>query len=252
MCTNKNKWEKRVLEDVEILWNYEEEFPPFDKWQWDWSPDTRSQRLLQEGLEILYANNPGGLSAKFLSWTIERIDRAVAEDKFNHPRAAFPHNRAHGLRSRAHAAFLRDGAIALDDLRQSIEDFANYNEGIPRHLWDAQSEADVLAPARLALIAGEFNRFAELLPFRWPIKWHKQEAKFLLDMHKQLSIGEPVSQQVADRFVAYFEQVRAPDYKPDIFTETPILRFELGLLYCQYIDPTEIATPERVIDVISR
>lgn len=246
------QWSANIEADLEFFRAYEEEFPPFDKWEIDWSPDVTTERIFHHALELLYSGNPEHLAAKFLDWVIERIDRAIAEDKFSHPRAAFPHNRAHGVRARAHARFLRDGSLALEDLRQAIADLETYNQDIPRHQWDAQSEADVLAPARLALIVGDFDCFATLLPFRWPVKWHHEESGILVEINRCLAEGQSIPPELSSRFLAYFEQVRSPEFRPDIYTETDILRFELGILYSQYIDPSEPLTPQRVIDVVSR
>lgn len=248
----KRFWFEGVSRDINFFRDYGSNNDVFKNWESDWSPDRATSRLLNYGLELLYAGNPEQLAMRFLVWVSQRVDRACDEQKFEHPRSTYPLNRARGLRYRAHARFLLRGELCEDDLAQSIRDYASSNKCLPKHLWDAQAEVDVLAPARLALILGDLEAFDRLLPFRLPFNCHSEEYKLLCELRRALAGSARVEGVVANDFQSYFDRVRDPDYRPDIFTEVDILRLELGIIYCEYIDSSGVLTPSEVIQSISR
>lgn len=253
-CVNKHKWRLYFEKERSFFETFDEQFPIYWNWERTTSPNLEAEECIRNAFHLLYADAPNELVRKFLDWTIELIDRGLAENKFvpERSRGAFPMNRGEGRRWRAYAMALRNGDLPIDDLRLAIDDLDEWNERLTRKLWDSVGEAHVLAPARIALIIGDFDRFGELLPFRYPIKWHQEESRVLIEMHESLCANNSLPPGLVEQFVAYFERVRHPEFKPDIYFNKEVLRFELGVLYCKYVATEEPFSWPRVIEEISR
>jgi hypothetical protein len=234
---------------------FEEEFPLWENWELVDSPNEPAERLLFDALDLLYARAPKALSVKFLDFVVQVIDRALAENRFrpDSPRANFPRNRGEGLRARAYALALCGEPLRTADLRQAVDDYRAWCEEITPGRWHDVTESHVLSSARLALIVGDLDLFERLLPFRYKIKLHREEAELLLQLKNLLRKGEqPLPRDYCERFTQYFERIRNPEFKSDIYMETDLLRFELGVLYCQYVATDVPFSWPRVIAEVSK
>jgi hypothetical protein len=254
-ATHRGCWIQQFERERHFYETFGTEFPIWQNWARNSCPNLEADRCLVHALSLLYAAAPGTLVEQFLGYSTELIDRGLDENKFTPEgsRGSFPRNRGEGLRARAYARALRGEPLKTVDLRQAIEDFQTWFKIITPGLWDDHGEFKVLCSARLALILGDLDLFEQLLPFRYKIKFHREEGELLLQLKNLLRKGvQPLPRDYCERFTTYFECIRDPQLKPDIYMETDLLRFELGVLYCQYIAVDEPFSWPRVIAEISR
>jgi hypothetical protein len=252
-ATHHGFWIQQFERERQFYETFETEFPIWHNWPRNSCPNLEADRCLSHALSLLYADVPKSLIEKFLGFSIALIDRGLEEHKFEEPYGDFPRNRAAGLRARAYALALRGEALKTADLRQAIEDFQTWCADITPGRWHDLTEFQVLSSARLALIVGDLDLFERLLPFRYKIKLHREEAELLLQLKNLLRKREqPLPRDYCERFTQYYERIRNPEFKSDIYMETDLLRFELGVLYCQYVATDVPFSWPRVIAEVSK
>jgi hypothetical protein len=230
------------------------EIEPFADWE-----STRHAGIahiyLDYGLQALYGDAPASVARKFFVATVEMVDRAEREEKFEkdpHSNFGFPHNRAVALRARAHAKALLGQGLCVPDLNQASLDFETWCGWFTRREWDPQGEANYLAGVRTALLAGERERFSSLLQYKWPFKWHTEEHILYLNMSEAFQTKQRVfDPALVLRFRNLFDAYRNPEFKPDIFLEQEIIRFEFGVMWRLFFEGDVTFSTQRVVDVIS-
>jgi len=266
----KAKWRDDILNELNYFESYEAQFPVFATWERLEVPEQLAMDLLRNAFDLLYASASPELSHKFLNWTIEVVDRSLRDGKLakSTSHSNFPENRGQALRSRAYASALLTGELGLADAKQALEDLMENIQQLEilvreeNHHWEDMEEANLLAPSRLALILHDLDRFDELLPYHREFKWHKVEAELLVEVAEATRQGHALSNSLVDRFVHYFDEVRAPtmiqvesekrEHGGTIYSDMDLRRFEIGVIYAKYIDTSEPFTWRRAIELIAR
>jgi hypothetical protein len=201
---------------------------------------------------FLYADHDSAIGLEFLRRCLAVAERIIEEDKPRQGRciADFPLNRGQVLRASAHAhgilgktdpALFRDGSV----------DFESWVEKTGR--WDDQDQAYYLAAARLALIGDDLGHARELLGVERSIKDHPDQAHLVrwLSTGGRVPRGPSQRKEVA-KFERFFSTLRNPKYKSKVFTESSMLRWELGVLRDKYLISEDGFTDwKRVIVAVS-
>lgn len=217
----------------------------------DWEASSQSEHLFINALRAAYADAAPSIVHKFASAAGMIVDRAVADNAFEQGKVAqraFPRNRAVALRARAYAKVLLGEPLSANDLVQASHDF----ESIATSIWNHQYEAYYLNGVRAAFIAGDHARFRSLLNTKREFKWHEEEYGVLRGIADELSsVSSAPRTDLRDRFRALFDLYRNPEFKPDIYMELEIVRFELGAIWCQLFDKTPTFAWQEVIDAVS-
>lgn len=240
----KQQWIDRLEKNRE---HYEEAVAPVSEWE----VSSQSEHLLISSLRAAYADAPDAIVNKFASTAVSIVNSAVANGSFEKGKraeGAFPRNRAVALRARAYAKALLGEPLPSDDLLQASHDF----ETRATSMWNHQYEAYYLNGVRAALIAGDQERFASLLNTKRAFKWHKEEygvLRGIADAWPHASSG--LGSDLRDRFRALFDLYRNPEFKPDIYMELEIVRFELGAIWCRLFDKRHAFSWQEVINAVS-
>ena len=270
LASHKEYWLDLLQRETKYFFEYETIFPIYENWERMSTAETVATDLLTTALDTFYCSAPRELTDKFLNWVIEVVDRALKDGKVHKTTAhsRFPRNRGEALRSRAFAKALLTGQIDIADAKQALEDLmVNVDQtevdiANQQHRFEDVEEVKVLTAARLALILGDLDRFEELIPYRRKFTWHQTEYRLLLELGKTLKQGESPAEALIERFVEYFERVRAPTQvqvkqnrergNPEVYVEKDLRRFEIGAIYAMYIDTAEPFTWQRAIELIAR
>lgn len=217
----------------------------------DWEVSSQSEQLLITSLRAAYADAPDAIVHKFASTVVLIVGSAANDDIFEkgkYAQGAFPRNRAVALRARAYAKVLLGEPFPVDDLLQASQDF----ESRATSTWNHQYEAYYLNAVRAALIAGDQERFASLLNADREFKSHDEEFGALRgladEFHRDSSSP---STDLRDRFRDLFDRYRNPEFKPDIYMELEIVRFELGAIWCRFFDKARVFSWREVINAVS-
>jgi hypothetical protein len=84
----------------------------------------------------------------------------------------------------------------------------------------------------MALLGVDAERIDRLFSLRRRFKWHSIQYELLRDIATSLPAERPIQDpDLAERFIGFFDHVRNPGFKPDVFTEVRVQRLELGLLW---------------------
>jgi hypothetical protein len=257
MNTNCNPWwttkDKATRADLRTILAMD----PFEHWEFNRMPESSAEERLRYGLRIFYSqwNDPDGRA--FFEQTLRVADRALHEEKYKGTEfldAGFPKNRGRLLRARAYAAALLGQALDENALRQASIDCAEYCKILKGKLWDSQGQANYLAAVRLALVAGDQEQARQLMKTRKSFRWHFEEFEILRGIIGTIDEGIPEKGRVIMQALleAYFNKIRDPHLKPDVFMETDILRLELGAIRDKYfVSPDGIISWPRVIEALS-
>jgi len=210
---------------------------------------------LEHGLCAAYGGAPNNVTSKFFLATVQMVDRAVKEQKFEkdpHSNFGFPHNRAVALRAQVYAKAMLGHGLCVSDLSQASLDFETWCQRFTRRQWDSQGEANYLAGVRTAFLAGDRERFSSLLAHKWPFKWHAEEHS-LYQAITEAFLGNGVIEDPAltAHFRSLFDTYRNPEFKPDIFLEQGIIRFEFGIIWCMLFNPGAAFDPGKIVEVVS-
>jgi hypothetical protein len=224
---------------------------PFRNWENRDSHGDWAEWFLSNALATAYSDAPGTIVRKFASAAVEIVDRTLAENQFEQGKLAqadFPMNQAVALRARAYAKVLIGESLGTEDLLQASRDF----EARAVLTWNHQYEAYYLNGVRAALLAGDHDRFVRLLKTNRKFKWHVEEFAVLHNIAEQPSLGTSGSNaELTDRFRILFDRYRDPDFKPDMYLDLQVARFELGAIWCQLFDQPNAFGWQRVISAIS-
>jgi len=212
---------------------------------------------LRYGLEFFYAqwNDPDGRS--FLEQATTVADRALREEKYRGTEfleASFPQNHGFLLRVRSYANALLGHTLDEAALHQAAIDCEEYSKKFAKKKWDSHDQADYLAAVRLALVAGDLNHACRLLDTRKSFKWHFEEFEILKGIADGLAqkMGEKDRVIMLALLDSYFNKIRDPNFKPDVYMEAQILRLELGAIRDKYfISGDGVINWQRVIEAIS-
>lgn len=248
----KQEWKEQYQRDRSY---FEEDFDPFQDWDVIDMPGLVAESQLIDALFVLYGDGDPAIIGKFLSAAIEAANRAQAENKFSSVQCerGFPKNRGRALRTRAYATALHSGQLPTDDLRQASYDYETWCNQYGKHDWGAQSQAYLLNAARPAAIAGDIERFAALLHDERAFNWHEAEHGAYVALAAAIKDGIPVQdERLIDRFQGIFNRIRRPDFKPTVYMEKDIVRFELGAIWCKYFLSNGSIDWNTVIDEVSK
>jgi hypothetical protein len=228
---------------------------PFEKWELNRMPEGTAERLLVMGTEVLFGDRADALGSAFIEKALQVADRALAEHKYESAlcQNAFPLNRGHLERVRVLATGILRRSLDVEALRRSSDDCAAWCEDYQRREWDSQAEAYYLAAVRMALLAMDAGRTERLLSLRRPFKWHRIEHELLKDIATSLAAARPITDpSLAQRFMGFFDRVRDPAFKPDVFTEVRVQRLELGLLWDSgFVSDGQTINWSRAIDAVA-
>lgn len=254
VSTHADYWLRQFERNHDFYTTTEEIFPLWHQWELSSRPEWGAAFDLGEALNLLYAGDPPGRSEYFLNRAIAIVDRALAEDKFSNERCkvGFPGNRGEALQTRAYAHALLGRPLREAELRQAVEDRCAWFEQLTPGLWYKGYEDNVLSTARVAMILGDWDLVSSVIPFKYKIKHYREELELLLQLKNRLrDKGQPLPEELATRFTAYFEKVRDPtDHTQEAYAGKA--RFELGAIYCLHVAPIEPFTWERVIHEIAK
>ncbi len=248
----KTKWIEEVEREREY---FESPTDHFDNWERNGGPEIKADWHLANALCILYGDGDKRLAEKFFCATIELIDRAFAEDKFHSEfsESGLPRNQGEGLRVRSYARALMGSGLDTQALLQASEYFVEWTSDWTGADWDSQAQSDYLVAVRMALIAGNIKRASELLKTRRSFKWHAEEHTLLKAITSEFEKGIPIANvELHQRVVAFFDRIRDPGFKPDIFFPKDMGRLEWGVLSHKYFTAGDDIDWPAVIDSISR
>jgi hypothetical protein len=223
---------------------------PFSIWERDVAPEIGAESELIAGLKIAYGEGVSALARRFFERCDAIVERASAERVVESERCVFgfPRNRACLFRAGVYSGAAQGGGAVYRLLHEAALDLEIWCKSRSDR-WDSEDEAYHLAGVRLALLADTVAKAREMLASRRRVKWHGEEAAILSGLAK---LGILEGSLLRD-FESYFDIVRAPDYKADVFRETDILRFELGALWTRFsVEGPGTIDWGMAIDLVSR
>lgn len=227
-------WREKYTEDQASF----ETLVGMDLWQnWDrWlEPEVQAWNHLRNGLDVLWGGDEV-MAQAFLRRAHEFSARAEAEK--SPLDVAFPLNRGELRRIRTYAGCLcaapEETSAARVRLLDAAEDFAEWCRKLKGHEWDSQGQAHHLTAVRLTLIVGDSERAQALFKTRRGFKYHEEEHGLLRD----LAAGHR-DEAVQRRFETYFDRLRNPDFRPEVFLEPNYVRLEFALLEALFFGPGE-------------
>jgi len=227
---------------------------PFEKWDLNRMPEGTAERLLVMGTEILFGDRADVLGSAFIERALRVAERALAEQKYESAlcKNGFPLNRGHLERVRTLATGTLGGSLDVEALRRASDDCAAWCEGYERREWDSQAEAYYLGAVRMALLGMDTARTEKLLASRRRFKWHRIEYELLKDIATRLVTDRPLDAGLAERFKGFFDRVRDPAFKPEVFAEAKIQRLEIGLLWDRgFVSDDQTIDWSRAIDAVA-
>jgi hypothetical protein len=224
---------------------------PFEKWDKSRMPETRVDSLFIRGMQILLVepDNPDAL--EYLKRCLLIADRAIEEGKLQSKEcaAAFPRNRGQLVRGRSYAEALLGNGLPSARLLEASHDFEDWSRETMKHNANEQVEAYYLASIRLALVAKDTRRAADLLSAT-PLSSNSIERELLACL---AALTAETGDRLLKSFDEYFDRVRDPKAKMSVFIERDILSFELSVLREMYLSaPAESLKLRRVLDAIAR
>ncbi|WNG47962.1 hypothetical protein F0U60_30335 [Archangium minus] len=223
---------------------------PFEDWERSRKPEWAAEEQLFMALEILYARKNVPEARSFLQKGQQIAERILAERKLESEvcRGGFPLNLARLLRTQAYISALLAEKVSFDAglLRRAADMNEEWCRAYSGRQWDSQVQAYYLAAVRLCLIAGDLGRARELLTTKKSFKWHEEEHR----LWKQWVDGPRTRKDGWVEFDAYFDRLRDPNLKTDIFLEKGVLRLELGVLRHRFLEGDESGGWPRVFDMI--
>lgn len=229
---------------------YLDAIDPFENWESLGGHASIAELFLKQGLEALYGEAPANVVKKFFIAALQIVARAEAEDRFQTGRftaGEFPLNRARALRTRAYARALLTGNSTREDLVQASNDFERWCSRCTRRNWDGQAQAHFLAAVRVAIIAGDLERVDSLLRHELGFRWHSEEHEIYLAMTKEFKRSTKIrGQRLTSRFRELFDCYRDPGFQSEVFLETGMVRFEMGVIWCRFFAAGEFVWPSAV------
>jgi hypothetical protein len=251
-------YSKAWAKDVEANQSGHDEiltWDPFKNWEINRSPEGSVEDDVLLSAKILFGNGRPALAKAFLEQGLKIAERIVKEIRLKSPLCAdtFPKNRASLFRSMAYARMMLGGALDERMLQQASADYEQWcATTIKSKKWDEMDEAWYLDSVRLALIGGDRARAKGLLEERRSFRWQREEAALLMGLAS--APGVPLKDaRLQERFEAFFDLVRNPHYKSEVFCESQVLRIELGMLRDKYlISPDGTIDWPRTVAAISR
>lgn len=230
---------------------------PFANWESNSAPESLAERLCEHGLAILCGGGDPEQARRFLENCLRIAERTLAERKLESLpwcKSKFPKNRGELLRARTFAQALLGGSLNEAALRQAAADIEEFSHGFPKGKWDDLEEADYLGSVRLALLGGDPEMPARLFKRRRVIRWHAEEYALLKGLADSPQPPPPQPDlPLLVRFDAYFERIRDPKYKSEVYQQTDVLRPELAALRDKYfVSPDGRVDFQRVVQAISR
>jgi hypothetical protein len=248
--TYRSKWREKFHRDRDF---FAQPTDHFANWNQQSAPDNEAWIQFLNSQTVLFGD--GRRSAeKFLTAAIEVANRACAENRFRTELAqsAFPLNRGRALRVRAYANGLKDGTFDVSDLLTASQDFETWSNQFTGADWDSQTQAYFLAAVRMAIITGDQRRARKLLETKGSFKWHAEEHKLLIGILDECNYGLPIrNQQLFARVRSFFDRIRDPNFKPDIFMELDEARLEWGALINRFFETGEAINWDRVVELVS-
>ena len=231
--------------------------PPdhFHNWARNSMPEMIAGVYLSNALCALYAGGGIQVAEKFFCATIELIDRAFEEDRFHAKYAEYglPKNQGEALRVRAYARALTGNDLNLEDLIQASKYYIEWCSAAKGAEWDSQAQSNYLDSIRMLLIADDLEGARELLKTKRKFKWHTEEHELLKTIVCEAELNIPIeNEELYQRVIAFFDRIRDPDFKPDVFFPKDLGRFEWGVLLHKYFVDSERINWQDVIDSVSR
>ena len=224
---------------------------PFRDWERSRAPESTVGNYFWLGLEVLCGEGDPEQARSLLEYCLRIADRTLAERKLESLlcKDSFPENRGELLRVRAYAQGLLGGPLDEGALRQAAADFEGHTLRFPKHKWSDLQEAEYLATVRLALLGNDGEILARLFKRRRVMRWHAEEYALL----RSLADGPQRDSPLLANFDAYFDRIRDPKYKPEVYLRLKVLRPELAALRDKYFVSSDGPVDfQRVVGAISR
>jgi hypothetical protein len=230
-------WEKRFQMNRESIIQVST-WDPFKNWELSTAPDNRAEDELINALAVLYGHGDTDLARCFLERCLQVAERTLAEDKLRSPRCRdnYPDKLGRLLRARTYAQALLGAPVPAAAWQEAAAAFEQACATYPKHKWDDFLEETLLASVRLALMGGDSDRVQRLLKRRRVLRWYPEQDDLVRGLAAALQAGSPpTDEDFRARARAYFNQVRDPDYYPNVGTNFAMLRLEIGALYDKYL-----------------
>lgn len=253
VSTNKQKWLAefhRNVQDYPALISTD----PFENWDRSTQPDGHAEIGLWLGTQSFYAGDPGEFGERFLRRSKLVCDRIISDEKWKTPQRVRIRIRATTFRIRSYLNVFESGYFDLDALRRASLDYEEWCLVCLKGTWTWDAvQQDYLTSILLALFADDFQRAQHLIEKKKKYHFHIE----FLDILKSIAYSGaatpwPKSSDAYEKFTAYFDKIRDPDYQPKEATEVPLRRLELGFIQEKYYESkTGRLDWQRVMDLIS-
>jgi len=228
-------WKNKLLPEKD---GYREvlSWDPFRDWEINRMPESRSDSYLIFAHECSYASLEQPAD-EFLRQALTICGRIEEENKLATPRFEnrYPFNKGVLLRAKAYCSGILPAACEIvKELLEASSCFETWCVEVLKGLWDDQVQSYYLGAVRMALIAGDVKRAQELLKKKKRFSGHSEQHHLLQELaERDQSFKE--DKVLFEEFESFFDTVRDPHYKPQVFSETAILRLEIGLLWDKYV-----------------
>ena len=215
------------------------EMDAFRTWERNSRPDGLAGDRLEYGLRLIYGGGSQEDARAYFELSRAVMNRALDENKLESPTclSGFPKNRGQLVRAGTYAGALLGEPCSREALLAASTDLEAWCKNYEPRQWKAQAQAHLLAAVRLALIAQDPARALDLIKSRRSFKWHEEESSSLREIAR-VAAGEraALAAEAIQQFDAYFDRVRDPDHKSDVYIEHGILRFELAVIREMYLE----------------
>lgn len=211
---------------------------PFEDWELNTRPDGTAEDQLLYAVEIIAGRGEFELARQFLDRCLMIADRALRENTLQSARCLenAPENLGRLKRTQAYARAILGEPFDESAMLEASGVFEEACADYPRRKWDDFQEATYLEAIRLGLLSGSAATIQRLLQRRRSFSSHVEEH----DLYRALAVASAVGRIVQDdafrnRFDAFFDLVRNPNYDPVEYSPVPILRLEISLLRDKYL-----------------
>jgi hypothetical protein len=248
MTSTKSAWKDKYLKDASALGQIAE-MDPFRDWDHGSMPEMQVELDLGYAVEILLGDGDTTLARRFLARSVQMAERARMEDKLISPlcKVSFPGNRARMVRAAAYAEGLLGEPLDAAGMLQVARDF-HEDVSAPGASDDEVDQADHLSGVTAALIGGDQQLAACQIRTRRRFKWHPQRHRLLLRI---ASATTPLTADDLAEFDAYFDPLRHPGFKSEIYLNVGMARLEMSVLRSMYyIRPGEPLSWDHVLEQI--
>jgi hypothetical protein len=245
--------DSRTRSDLRTILNQD----PFEWWEQNRMPESVAEMRFIYALRIACADPASPDCRAFLQQALAVADRAMREGKLVTGRcaSAFPENRGRLLRVRAYTEVLLGRPLDEAALRQASADYIGWCAKFGPSDWDSQLQAYYLTAVRAALLGGDATDARQLLATKKRFNWHAEEHDLLTRLAGdavELPLPHARRAELLPVMDGYFDKIRDPNYKPQVFLQVHSLRLDLALLRDKYlISPDGRVDGRRAVEAIA-